>query len=204
MNPTPKTEPIPNPNQNNYDLYINFLGIFICIYALAKVTHIAEMYMAKRIRHKIYIPSLQEPDLQDNETLNYLQERQENLKWKLNNLEQQNQEIKSKLKNVLDNEATSARNLDEKVQNVVITNKHINVNRQIYINEGGVLNMTTAEKKQPKFSTIWDKYMDLKDSLDLKTTEQISTPLPVIMSSEELKKIKGEYFIKLNCVYRYL
>lgn len=194
MTSVPKPEPLPSHHQNNYDLYINFLGIFICIYALAKITHIAEIYMAKRIRHKVYIPSVDEREPEEPAILNDLQEQQANLKLKLNKLEKQNQDIKFKLKTVIENDATtSSTNLGEKIKNVFITNKHIHVNRQIYINEGGTaFNETLAKKEQEKPSNIWDKYMELKDSLDLKTRDQVPTPMPVIMSSEELKKIKGK------------
>ncbi|XP_046807721.1 uncharacterized protein LOC111687597 isoform X1 [Lucilia cuprina] len=177
-------------SQDKYDICVNFLGIFVCIYALAKITHIAEMYMAKRIRHKVYIPTMQESDVEDSETISDLQEQQENLKWKINKLEKQNNEIKFKLKNVIECQTTASDDVEEQIHNIFITNKHIHLNRQIYFNQGATLNMGMGkEKKEP--TTIWEKYMELKNSMVHKTKELTESHMPVVMSSEELENIKG-------------
>ncbi|XP_037814039.1 uncharacterized protein LOC119605141 [Lucilia sericata] len=188
--PPPQVLKSTTPSQDKYDLYVNFLGIFVCIYALAKITHIAEMYMAKRIRHKIYIPKMQESDVEDTETISDLQEQQESLKWKINKLEKQNNEIKFKLKNVVESQTTAADDVEEQIHNIFITNKHIHLNRQIYVNQGATLNMSMGKaKKEPV--TIWDKYMELKKSMVHKTKELTESHMPVVMSSEELENIKA-------------
>ncbi|XP_054735209.1 uncharacterized protein LOC129242542 isoform X2 [Anastrepha obliqua] len=37
----------------NYDIYLNFLAVFACIYALAKVTSVAESYVAQQVHARI-------------------------------------------------------------------------------------------------------------------------------------------------------
>ncbi|KAM7358547.1 uncharacterized protein ACRADG_003482 [Cochliomyia hominivorax] len=192
----PETKPEPivqstNPTQKNYDSYINFLGIFICVYALAKITQRAEMYMAKRIRRKVCLPTaVQESDDDDFETLSNLQEQQESLKCKINKLEKQNQEIKLKLKKVVDNDPVpilATQNADEKIHNVIIKNKHIHLNRQIYVNTSGI--SFDREKSEPE--NVWNKYLKLNDSMNFKTNAEMTTPMPVVMSSDDLRKIKA-------------
>ncbi|XP_065361671.1 uncharacterized protein LOC135955263 isoform X2 [Calliphora vicina] len=188
----PQMVKIVDTNHDNYDLYINFLGIFVCIYALAKITHIAEMYMAKRIRHKIYIPTIHQTELEDSETLSDLREQQENLKWKINQMEKQSRELKLKLKKVVENQTPVPvqGELEEKIHNIFINHRHIHLNRQIYVNQGGTVNMEFGkEKKEP--CSIWDKYMELKNSTSEKSNGNLLSHMPVVMSSEELDNIKA-------------
>ncbi|XP_017477065.1 PREDICTED: uncharacterized protein LOC108367051 [Rhagoletis zephyria] len=83
----------------NYDIYLNFLGVFACIYALAKVASLAESYVAHhvhtRFKHgKLYASRhVVEPTTIDEYRIQHLQLTMQN-----DNLEKQNANLEQKVK----------------------------------------------------------------------------------------------------------
>lgn len=179
-----------SPNHDKYEIYVNFLCIFVCIYALAKITHLAEIYLAQRIRRKIYLPTTPDQNLHELETLCDLQQQQTNLTSKIIALEKQNYEMKFKLKRVTENQAQDQANLEEQMHNIFINNKYIHFNRQIYVNQGVVPNMN-HENKNGELPCVWEKYMELKNLTSQRNNTKLKNYMPVVMSIEELENIKG-------------
>ena len=188
---------------------MNFLGIFVCIYALAKITHLAEVYMAKRLRHNVYIPTAVIEGLDMNtDSLTELQEQQENLKCKLNKLEKQNQEMKFKLKTVESktlsqcSDKSDPTDMDENIRSIIITSKHIHLNRQFYVNKDDISRNNMGGKSDIGHNSFetWDKYLQLqKCALDKPiispskhVPNELNVSMPVVMSSQELENVQGK------------
>lgn len=197
----PTTFVKPLPHRDNYELYVNFLCIFACIYALAKITNIAEMYMARRIQRKFSLPSMEDMVFEA-EVIDDLHSQQENLLMKINKLEKQNQELKYKLLEIDDSGRTPQQALEESIHKIYISNRHIHLNRQVYVDQSTVkMNFPASPDKRGNMN-IWEKYLKmqnktLKQSVEPQVIDQMASHMPVMMSTEELQNIRGKNKVNL-------
>lgn len=165
--------------------------------------------MAKRLRHNVYIPTAVIEGLDMNtDSLTELQEQQENLKCKLNKLEKQNQEMKFKLKTVESktlsqcSDKSDPTDMDENIRSIIITSKHIHLNRQFYVNKDDISRNNMGGKSDIGHNSFetWDKYLQLqKCALDKPiispskhVPNELNVSMPVVMSSQELENVQGK------------
>ncbi|KAI9576125.1 uncharacterized protein LOC119642752 [Glossina fuscipes] len=187
----------------NYETYVSFLCIFVCIYVLAKVTVITERYIAKNMRTTYRMPDIEEYELEflDMENVEDLREQQETLLAKVDALEKQNLELKNLLKSETESNQTGNKASEENslgLQNIYISNRHFHVNRHVFVKKKNVTMKFDKFAEKGDSVNIWEKYLDMQQTLSAKKISLTQTNLnhlaaqgPVIISTEDLEKIQG-------------
>ncbi|XP_013119190.2 uncharacterized protein LOC106096147 [Stomoxys calcitrans] len=177
-----ESSPIDQPE--NGDLYINFLCVFVCMYALAKVVDMAENCMAKEMYDKLNItrgfPVLNKkcdlipPEIQHNNSM----------LSKIMKLEQENQLLKYELHK--SNIRNAQQSMDHQ-QNICISKRQFSWNQNVYLSKGDddICNSRNLQNSDIG-NTIWSKYLELrKKSLQ----NEFETFMPVVMSAQDLDNI---------------
>lgn len=165
-------------NRDNYDLYTNFLCIFACIYALAKVTDMAEQYLSRAMYEKLYVSTAVE--------LPRLKRicKNQNLLLRIDKLEKQNLEMTYREK------INSLSQIDPK--SIYISSNYFRVDQGVNFN-----NDVDVHKNQPfvrndsDANDIWMKYLEMQNkslarTVSAWTCTHNETFSPVAISSKEL------------------
>lgn len=169
-------------NRDNYDLYTNFLCIFACIYALAKVTDMAEHYLSRAMYEKLYISTAVELP-----RLKQICSNNQNLLLKIAKLEEQNLEMKFREK------IKSLSQINPK--SIYISSNYFRVDQGVSFN-----NDVDIHKNQPfvrndsDANDIWMKYLEMQNkslgrTASAWTCTQNETFSPVVISSKDLQNI---------------
>ncbi|XP_075161558.1 uncharacterized protein LOC142234334 [Haematobia irritans] len=162
-------------NTDSNDLYVNFLCIFACIYVLAKITDMAEKYLAHEIYDKLNTTRRKSQE-------NAAKISGKNLYLEINKLEMENSELKFKLYSISNEVYPSA-------QNIFITRRNFNWNQNIYLKGD-------CEKDNiNNDNSVWLKYLQLqkntcnkKVNLGYKNNFE-KTFSPTIMSAQDLENV---------------
>uniref|UniRef100_A0A1A9VP89 Uncharacterized protein n=1 Tax=Glossina austeni TaxID=7395 RepID=A0A1A9VP89_GLOAU len=187
----------------NYETYVSFLCIFVCIYVLAKITVITERYIAKNMRTTYRMPDIEEYEFEflDMENAQDLHEQQETLLTKINVLEKQNLDLKNLLKSETESNQTGNKVSEENslgLQNIYISNRHFHVNRHVFLKKKNVTMTFDKYAEKGDSVNIWEKYLDMQHKMPAKKISLMQANLnhlayqePVIISTEDLEKIQG-------------
>uniref|UniRef100_A0A1A9WLM2 Uncharacterized protein n=1 Tax=Glossina brevipalpis TaxID=37001 RepID=A0A1A9WLM2_9MUSC len=188
---------------DNYETFVIFLCIFVCIYVLAKIAVITERYIGEYMRTTYRIPDIEEYEFEflDVESVDDFREQQETLLTRINSLEKQNLELKSLLKSETESNQTSNKASEDNspgLQNIYITNRHIHVNRHVFVKKENVRMTFDKYGEKGDSVNIWEKYLDMQQkltptdiSLSQTNLNQLAAQQPVVISTEELEKIQG-------------
>ncbi|XP_011189225.1 uncharacterized protein LOC105216354 isoform X2 [Zeugodacus cucurbitae] len=84
----------------NYDIYLNFLAIFACIYALAKVATFAENYVAQQVHARFKLAKLPNARPVQPTTVEEFRNQHAQLNMQIDNLEKENAKLAQKVKHL--------------------------------------------------------------------------------------------------------
>lgn len=208
---------------SSIDVYLHFFWIFACIYALSKFTELSERYLSAKIAFKernSYIRVLndewektlklyeQDRTQLDNQ-LQALREKNCGLEQSMRDLRDCNLHLISEnfMRTVLQDQQIQG--LAQRVQdqqqpsNIYITNRHIHLTRQVFLNEGHLdVDLRTAGGQEiysaNKSFNIWVRYLKMRkcymgpiaDPKLVFNGDPDHIP-PIIMTTEQLAKLQG-------------
>ncbi|XP_067647266.1 uncharacterized protein [Eurosta solidaginis] len=88
----------PNACFENYDIYLNFLAVFACIYALAKVTSVAESYVAHQVNARLKHARFLSSEHMEPTTIEEIRVHNLRLTMHIDFLEKENAKLEQKIK----------------------------------------------------------------------------------------------------------
>lgn len=184
--------------RDNYELYVSFLCVFACIYALAKVAHIAERYLARQMYGKFYTYNQNAIDRETTQPTTK-NNSEEALRLRINKLTRQNLELKLEVSRSKNCDAGHVSKIvlppgDGILQNVYISNKHVSLNHKVYVSGDAVLQ--NFHNFPEKVNDVWQSYLDMQRESHLRTSSlwaniKRESYVPVMFSTEDLQKFHG-------------
>lgn len=227
---------------SSIDVYLHFFWIFACIYALSKFTELSERYLSAKIAFKernSYIRVLndewektlklydQDRAQLDNQ-LQALREKNCGLEQSMRDLRDCNLHLISEnfMRTVLQDQqiqglAQRVQDHQQQPSNIYITNRHIHLTRQVFLNEGHLdvdLRTSSGPEIHSKSFNIWVQYLKMRKCYmgpiaDPKLVYNGNPELipPIVMTTEQMAKLQGIYhhihihvlFIETSLLFRY-
>lgn len=209
---------------SSIDVYLHFFWIFACIYALSKFTELSERYLSAKIASKerssdmctlneewektlkLYELDKKQLDAQ----LQALREKNGGLEQSMRDLRDCNLHLISEnfMRTVLQDQqiqGLAQRVQDQQPSNIYITNRHIHLTRQVFLNEGQIdldhqlRNVGGQELKMPQQSlNVWVQYLKMRKCYmgpiadpKLVLNNDPEHMMPIVMTTEQLAKLQG-------------
>ncbi|EDW74584.2 uncharacterized protein Dwil_GK21331 [Drosophila willistoni] len=207
-----------------YDVYFNFMLIFVCIFALSKITEISERYLSDRMlskqrRHDVraineeweQTMQLYEKDKnQMNSELEELRGKNKDLEHMMHELRDCNIQLISQnfMRNVMQEQQQKQQ---AAANNIFITNRHIHLTRQVFVNEGHIdvslqdqqqqqdlLRPAGGQENSDKNLNVWVQYLKMRKCYmgpiadpNLIANSGSEKNMPIVMTTEQLAKLQG-------------
>ncbi|XP_068147322.1 uncharacterized protein [Drosophila tropicalis] len=206
-----------------FDVYFNFMLIFVCIFAFSKITELSERYLSDRMlskqrRHDVrtineeweQTMQLYETDKnQMNDELEELRVRNKDLEHMMHELRDCNIQLISQnfMRNVLQDQQQKQQ---AAANNIYITNRHIHLTRQVFVNEGHIdLSLQDQQQQQDlqrpaggqenlENLNVWVQYLKMRKCYmgpiadpNLIVNTGSEKNMPIVMTTEQLAKLQG-------------
>ncbi|XP_030567625.1 uncharacterized protein LOC115767460 [Drosophila novamexicana] len=209
---------------SSVDVYLHFFWIFACIYALSKFTELSERYLSAKIASKERSCDMRVLNEEWEKTLKLYELDKKQLDAQLQALREKNCGLEQSMRDLRDCnlhlisenfmrtvlqdqqiQGLAQRVQDQQPPNIYITNRHIHLTRQVFLNEGLIdidVNLRNAggqELKSPEQSlNVWVQYLKMRKCY----MGPIADPklvlnggpdrlMPIVMTTEQLAKLQG-------------
>ncbi|XP_034476539.1 uncharacterized protein LOC117783298 isoform X2 [Drosophila innubila] len=209
---------------SSIDVYLHFFWIFACIYALSKFTELSERYLSAKIAFKERSSDMRVLNDEWEKTLKLYEQDKMKLDTQLHALREKNCGLEQSMRDLRDCnlhlisenfmrtvlqdqqiQGLAQRVQDQQPSNIYITNRHIHLTRQVFLNEGLIdidVNLRSAGgqdiMKTDKSFNVWVQYLKMRKCYmgpiaDPKLvlngdSEHIQ---PIVMTTEQLAKLQG-------------
>ncbi|XP_062131195.1 uncharacterized protein LOC133842201 [Drosophila sulfurigaster albostrigata] len=209
---------------SSIDVYLHFFWIFACIYALSKFTELSERYLSAKIAFKERNSDIrvlneewektlklyEQDKMQLDSELKALREKNCGLEQSMQDLRDCNLHLISEnfMRTVLQDQqiqGLAQRVQDQQPSNIYITNRHIHLTRQVFVNEGDLdidIGSRTAGgqdfETSDKSLNVWVQYLKMRkcymgpiaDPKLVFNGDPDRFP-PIVMTTEQLAKLQG-------------
>ncbi|KAH8298432.1 hypothetical protein KR044_002651, partial [Drosophila immigrans] len=201
-----------------------FFWIFACIYALSKFTELSERYLSAKIAFKERSSDMRVLNEEWEKTLKLYEQDKMQLDSQLTTLREKNCKLEQSMTDLRDcnlqliNEnfmrtvlqdqqiqGLAQRVQDQQPSNIYITNRHIHLTRQVFLNEGlldikvgsGTAGGQDLELPDKSFN-VWVQYLKMRKCYmgpiadpNLVFNSDPEHFQPIVMTTEELAKLQG-------------
>ncbi|EDW00575.1 GH20934 [Drosophila grimshawi] len=209
---------------SSIDVYLHFFWIFACIYALAKLTELSERYVNAKIASKERSSELHGINDEWEKTLKLYEQDKIELDSQLQSLRERNCGLEASMRDLRDCnlqlisenymrtvlQDQQIQGLAQRVQdqqsasasNIYITNRHIHLTRQVFLNEGHSdldldLDANLGDRNLNSLN-VWVQYLKMRKCYMGKLADpklvlngQPERILPIVMTTEQMARLQG-------------
>ncbi|XP_016991550.2 uncharacterized protein LOC108053422 isoform X2 [Drosophila rhopaloa] len=196
--------------RNFFDMYVNFLWIFACIYVLSKLTQLSERLLGQKFlgqkqwcdvrsiknEWELTLQLYEEDKRQLDAQVRELREKNLNMERVMNDLRDCNIHLISEnfMRSVMQEQKPRPAQ-----SNVYITNSHFHLTRQVFVNESlHVHNAGRTDLDSMEGLNVWLQYLKMRKCYmgpiadpNLIAPSSPEQMLPIVMTTEQLAKLQG-------------
>ncbi|ALC42667.1 CG14589 [Drosophila busckii] len=209
---------------SSFDVYLHFFWIFACIYALSKFTELSERYLSAKIAFKERSSDMRLLNEEWEKTLKLYEQDKKQLDTQLQVLREKNCTLEQSMRDLRDCnlhlisenfmrtvlqdqqiQGLTQRVQDQQPSNIYITNRHIHLTRQVFLNEGHIdidVNLRKAggkdQQQQQQTLNVWVQYLKMRKCYmgpiadpNLVLHGNPDDLQPIVMTTEQLSKLQG-------------
>lgn len=211
---------------SSLDVYLHFFWIFACIYALSKLTELSERYLSAKLTFKERRSDMRVLNDEWEKTLKHYEQDKMQLDTQLQALREKNCGLEQSMRDLRDCnlqlisenfmrtelqdqqiQGLAQRVQDQQPSNIYITNRHIHLTRQVFLNEDHMdmdVDLRTAGGqdilRSDKSFNVWVQYLKMRKCYmgpiadhKLVLTGDPEHIQPIVMTTEQLAKLQGIY-----------
>ncbi|EDW10774.1 uncharacterized protein Dmoj_GI18371 [Drosophila mojavensis] len=206
-------------NGSSIDVYLHFFWIFACIYALSKFTELSERYLSAKIASKERSSDMRILNEEWEKTLKLYELDKKQLDAQLQALREKNGGLEQSMRDLRDCnlhlisenfmrtvlqdqqiQGLAQRVQDQQPSNIYITNRHIHLTRQVFLNDGQVDldRQLRSVGGQEQSLNVWVQYLKMRKCYmgpiadpKLVLNNYTEHMMPIVMTTEQLAKLQG-------------